>query len=168
MLEALRSLDGHSCVGNRRIVLTPLVMENLSFEQQLEAMLTTDLLVGMHGAGLTFLVFLPSTSAMVEIQSVPTTLNNAHWQNETDTKFECMLDTATKTCQICESPYPSVGVFKTPASLLAVGLDDWQESIQSHCCKLQCRVVWADPCGVYLSTHALSFCPRFLCVSGRA
>ena len=74
VIDGIQSLSGDTSAGGRDILIRQLVMEDLSFEEQLAAMGTTDLLVAMHGAGLTNLVFLPSTSGIVELRTVPSSV----------------------------------------------------------------------------------------------
>ena len=51
--------------------------ENLSFAEQLKIIINTDVFVGMHGAGLTHVLFLKNNRALIEL--VPRTLSGNHF-----------------------------------------------------------------------------------------
>ncbi|KAI4466474.1 glycosyltransferase [Holotrichia oblita] len=60
LLEALRDNDEYSV---QRVVYN----KEMSFRRQLEVTRNTDMLIGMHGAGLTHLLFLPDWAAVFEL-----------------------------------------------------------------------------------------------------
>jgi capsular polysaccharide biosynthesis protein len=50
-----------------KAILTPLYLESLSLKQQLEHVAYLDILVGMHGAGLSHVLFMKPGSVLVEL-----------------------------------------------------------------------------------------------------
>ena len=55
-------------------------LENMSFEDQLKVILTTGILIGMHGAGLTHSLFLPQNAGLLEIFPKYINVGNAHFR----------------------------------------------------------------------------------------
>ncbi|KAL4218445.1 hypothetical protein ACF0H5_023180 [Mactra antiquata] len=55
-------------------------LERLNMVEQLELISRTDILIGMHGAGLTHTLYLPKTSGVIEIYPEYTSVGNAHFR----------------------------------------------------------------------------------------
>lgn len=62
-------------------VLTSTQMEMVSVAEQLRIISESDVLMGMHGAGLAFTMFLPASSHLLEIHTYDRGANNRHYQN---------------------------------------------------------------------------------------
>jgi capsular polysaccharide biosynthesis protein len=54
-------------------------MENLSFISQVELMSETAVLIGVHGAGLTNMIFLPTNSKIIELRAEGDKVNNCYF-----------------------------------------------------------------------------------------
>lgn len=54
-------------------------LERLSVQQQLELVASTDVMLGMHGAGLTHAIFLPDKSGLVEMVPSKLAAGNRHF-----------------------------------------------------------------------------------------
>lgn len=54
--------------------------ENMSMTDQLSAIVNTDILIGMHGAGLTLALFLPKHAGLIEIYPKYWSSDNAHFR----------------------------------------------------------------------------------------
>lgn len=65
--------------------VTGLQIDKLSMKQQLTLMSSVDVLIGMHGAGLTHALFLPRRAALIELYPAPYSLAHfvsiARWRN---------------------------------------------------------------------------------------
>lgn len=64
LLTTLQSL-------NPRFLIRGIQLDQLSMVDQLKSVVKTDLLIGMHGAGLTHALFLPPTSGLLELFALP-------------------------------------------------------------------------------------------------
>ena len=60
--------------------ISRVMMENLSMKEQLKIISGTDILIGMHGAGLSHVLFLPSTSGVIELLPHYVSPANKHFQ----------------------------------------------------------------------------------------
>ena len=57
-----------------------MLLETFSMKQQLEIISQTDILIGMHGAGLSHILFLPNTSGVIELLPKYFSPSNKHFQ----------------------------------------------------------------------------------------
>jgi hypothetical protein len=63
------------------IELKSVRFELLSLAEQLEEVSATDVLVGMHGAGMVFSMFMPQSSKVVELFTMDRPISNKHYRN---------------------------------------------------------------------------------------
>lgn len=61
--------------------VTGVQLDSLPFEKQLHTIANTDILIGMHGAGMTMSIFLPSTSGVIELYPSYFSPNNVHFKS---------------------------------------------------------------------------------------
>lgn len=67
LLQALKSLEKETFSDGRRVKVRDVDFNVLSLEQQIEIDMTTDIMVGPHGAGLMHNIFMPDRAALVEL-----------------------------------------------------------------------------------------------------
>lgn len=84
VVAALKTLEGQSIGGARRIVVQDVDYNELTFEQQIATDLATDVMIGPHGAGLMHNIFMRDRAALIELfvdgSSVNRHFHNlAHW-----------------------------------------------------------------------------------------
>jgi glycoprotein 2-beta-D-xylosyltransferase len=88
--------------------------EQLSIEEQLKTIIQTDIFIGMHGAGLTHVIFLNSKRALVELAS-PSWLSQQH--------FELMASMNTITYRRCSisdgSPTTAQTIFECTKEMIS-------------------------------------------------
>ena len=58
-----------------------LVLESMKMKNQIELISQTDILIGMHGAGLTHILFLPDTSGVIELMPKYVSPSNKHFES---------------------------------------------------------------------------------------
>jgi capsular polysaccharide biosynthesis protein len=61
--------------------VTGVQLDSLPFEKQLHTIANTDILIGMHGAGMTMSIFLPSTSGVIELYPSYFSTSNVHFMS---------------------------------------------------------------------------------------
>ena len=62
-------------------VVNGVQLDKLTMTEQLELITTTDILIGMHGAGLSHILYLPKTSGVIEFFTQRTSVGNAHFRS---------------------------------------------------------------------------------------
>jgi capsular polysaccharide biosynthesis protein len=61
-------------------VVNGVQLDRLSMIEQLELVSDTDILIGMHGAGLSHIIYLPQTSGVIELYPNYMSVSNAHFR----------------------------------------------------------------------------------------
>lgn len=63
-----------------RAIVNGVQLDRLDFEAQLKLIVNTDILIGLHGAALSHILYLPSTSGVIELFPFYVSAGNAHFQ----------------------------------------------------------------------------------------
>lgn len=72
-------------------------MEDLSFEEQLELIAQSNMLISLHGAGLTHMLWLPENSKVMEIRLKNDSINNCYFSLASDLNLKYFYALATAT-----------------------------------------------------------------------
>jgi len=72
--KAIKEVDENAIVNGVQL-------ERLDFHDQIELISRTDMLIGMHGAGLSHILYLPQTSGVIELFPAYVSPGNAHFRS---------------------------------------------------------------------------------------
>lgn len=80
--KIVNEYDLHDTFRRRKTKIV--MMENLNYKEQISLVKNTEVLIGIHGAGLTHMIYMPKNSSVIELRSEDDDKNNCYYSLATE------------------------------------------------------------------------------------